>query len=107
MSGPTVAGTDSGFTHACRSDTLVYAIFLFEPQSENGYRLVPETVESWDGPNLYAFVRNDALNKSDYLSLQTSIDNMRRTCAAMPTPAMRAKWFKDLLEILDCNPSSK
>jgi RHS repeat-associated protein len=61
-----------------------------------------------DGLNLYSFVQNDPIDRTDYLGLYgSSIDNAVRTCMALPTPAQRAKCMQDLIDTLGGGKSSK
>jgi hypothetical protein len=58
--------------------------------------------------NLYAFVHNDPIDQVDYLGLYgSSVDNAVRACMALPTPAARAKCFKDLIDLLGGGQSAK
>ncbi|MFN3706615.1 MAG: hypothetical protein ACK4WM_11560, partial [Thermoflexales bacterium] len=54
-----------------------------------------------DEPNLYAFVGNDPIDRTDYLGLYgSSIDNAIRTCMARPTIYLQLECLDDLLDTL-------
>ena len=54
-----------------------------------------------DGPNLYAFVRNDPIDRTDFLGLYgSSIDNAIRTCMARPTIYLQLECLDELLDTL-------
>jgi hypothetical protein len=75
-------------------------VFLFEPRGENRYISVPVTLESWEGPNLYAFVFNDPLERTDALGLIAFTGNICAVLEAMlsssldENPARHAELLK-------------
>ncbi len=54
-----------------------------------------------DGPNLYAFVQNNPVDRTDSLGLAiSSIDGAMEACMRLPTPAMQQECISDLLDTL-------
>ena len=54
-----------------------------------------------DGPNLYAFVQNNPVDRTDSLGLAiSSIDGAMEACMKLPTPAMQQECLSDLLDTL-------
>lgn len=54
-----------------------------------------------DGPNLYTFVQNNPVDRTDSFGLAiSSIDGAMEACMKLPTPAMQQECISDLLDTL-------
>ena len=74
-----------------------------DPLGEPGFELLNDErgVLVGDLPNPYVFVHNDSIDNFDRLGLYgSSIDQMVRTCMAMPTPAQKTECFRNLAELM-------
>jgi RHS repeat-associated protein len=74
-----------------------------DPLAEPGFEVARRgrAKHAGDGPNLYAFVRNDPIDRTDFLGLYgSSIDNAIRTCMARPTIYLQLECLDDLLDTL-------
>lgn len=74
-----------------------------DPLGEPGFEILRHGKANLlgDGPNLYTFVRNDSIDRTDYLGLAiSSIDASVEACMKLPTPALQQACLNDLFDTL-------